>query len=1087
MSAYRRLLSHGILGGRGGLVLAGGLVFAGLGPGALGAQGAVGSGGSAAGVQGVAPGMGPGAPGTALITGSDASAFDPAVFQGLRYRMIGPSRGGRVTAVAGHRAQPSTFYFGSTGGGVWKSEDYGVTWRNISDGYFRTGSIGAIRVAESDPNIIYVGTGSDGIRSNVIIGKGVYRSTDGGETWAHVGLESVGQIGRMIVHPTNPDIVFVAAIGNPFGKGPHRGVYRTRDGGRTWEKVLFVSDSVGFYGLVMEPGNPNVLYASAWRAERKPWTIISGARPEAGVGIYKTTDGGETWTRLTNGLPKTMLGKIDLSISPANPRRVYALVEAPDPEEGLYRSDDAGQTWHLVSNQPGLMNRPFYYTNVHADPKSADVVYVNNESFYRSTDGGKTWQRLSTPHGDNHDMWINPDNPEIFIQSNDGGANVTLDGGKTWSTQHNQPTAELYQVDVNDDFPSWACAGQQDNSTICVPILPPTSSPPDAPLVWWRQVSGCETGPAVPKPGDPDIVYGNCKGRFSRYNHRTGQEQNYYVGAANIYGHAPRDMKYRFQRVAPIEISPHDPSVIYHGSQYVHRTTDEGKTWETISPDLTANDPRYQSPSGAPITRDITGEENYSTLYDIEESPVERGVIWVGANDGPFHVTRDGGRTWTNVTPADLPPGGRVQNIEASPHRGGKAYYAVYRYLLDDWQPYVYRTTDYGKTWVRLTDGRNGIPADCPTRVVREDPEREGLLYAGTECGIFVSFDDGGSWQSLQLNFPATPVTDIQVHRGDLVIATMGRSFWVLDDVSPLRQLTEQVVSSPAHLFAPREAVRMRYRTFQSGRSGGRPADPQYLPPGAVLYYWLGEEPAGEVKLEILDTAGNVIRQFTAEAAGAAGGRGAAGPSMPGPGMPLASDSRLERGRGLHRFIWDLRYSGPWSPSGRRGFGDAGPMVVPGEYQVRLTVGAWSQTQPLSVKMDPRIAADGVTLADLQAQQDLSLKIRDAMSDARRAAERIRAARERLAKGEGAAARRGQNTGKKLAALEARLVTDPNVSSYPQPMLIDQLSYLYGMLDNADQKPGRDAYERYAELRKELDGILTELRSTLGTDLSGSP
>lgn len=1014
-------------------------------------------------------------------------AVDASLFQGLRYRMIGPSRGGRVTAVAGHRAQPSTFYFGSTGGGVWKSTDDGITWRNVSDGYFKTGSIGAIRVAPSNPDIIYVGTGSDGIRSNVIIGRGAYKSTDAGDTWTSVGLEMVGQIGAVEIHPTNPDIVYLAAIGNPFGTSPDRGVYRTRDGGRTWEKVLFVSDSVGASDLELEPGNPTVIYAGLWRGERKPWTIISGAKPEAGVGIYKSTDGGDTWTRLTNGLPKTLIGKTDLAISPANPRRIYALVEAPDPDEGLYRSDDAGATWQHVSDHPGIMERPFYYTNVDADPKNADVVYANNEGFFKSTDGGRTWRAIRTPHGDNHDMWINPDNPDIFIQSNDGGANVTLNGGRSWSSQHNQPTAELYQVDVSDDFPYWACAGQQDNSTICVPALPPTAGPPDAPLAWWRHVSGCETGPAVPRPGDPDIVYGNCKGRFSRYNHRTGQEQNYYVGAANIYGHAPRDMKYRFQRVSPIEISPHDPNVIYHGSQFVHRTTDEGKTWETLSPDLTANQPPYQGVSGGPITRDITGEENYSTLYDIEESRVERGVIWVGANDGPFHISRDNGRTWAKITPGDLPPNGRVQNIDASPHRPGKAYYAVYRYLLDDWQPYLYRTVDYGQTWARLTDGRNGIPADCPARVVREDPEREGLLYAGTECGIFVSFDDGGSWQSLQRNLPATPVTDIQVHGGDLVISTMGRSFWVLDDVSALRQMTEQVAAARAHLFAPRDAVRMRYRTAATGRGGGRPADPEYIAPGAIVYYWLGEAAAGEVKLEILDGAGNVIREFTsaAEAAGA----GAAEQGMRGPRAPAGEESGLSQARGLRRFIWDLRYPGPWSPPSETGRGGVGPMAVPGDYQVRLTVGDWSQTRPLRVQMDPRVAADAVTLADLVEQRDLNLKIRDAVSDARRAASRIQEARDRLAKsgeqGGGQEARNRQDADRRLAGLQAKLVTDPNISSYPQPMLIDQLQYLYGMTTNADQRPGRDASERYAELRAQFDGILKEL-DTLTAGLADS-
>ncbi|MEE9470177.1 MAG: hypothetical protein V3W32_00550, partial [Gemmatimonadota bacterium] len=652
--------------------------------------------------------------------------------------MIGPSRGGRVTAVAGHADLPGTFYMGAVGGGVWKTTDYGQKWYNVSDGFFRTGSIGAIRVAGSDPNVVWVGTGSDGLRSNVIAGRGVYRSGDAGETWDLVGLGDVGQIGAVLVHPTDPDIAYVAAIGHAFGPSPERGVFRTTDGGRTWERVLFVSDSTGAVDLEFAPDDPSVLYAATWRAERKPWTIISGAREG---GVFKSEDGGDTWKRLTQDLPHGLVGKGDLAVSAADPDRLYVLIEA-EPGGGLYRSDDRGESFELVSTQNGLLNRPFYYTNVDADPSDADVVYVNNEGFFRSTDGGRTFARRPTPHGDNHDMWINPDDSDLFIQSNDGGANVTRDGGETWSTQRNQPTAELYQVDLDDRFPYWAYAGQQDNSTIAVPSLPPFPAP-GGHTAYWRAIGGCETGPAVPKPGNPDIVYANCKGRFGRYNLATGQEQQYYVGAQSMYGHNPRDLIYRFQRVSPIEVSPHDPGVVYHASQYVHRTTNEGLTWETISPDLTANEPDKQVISGGPITRDITGEEFYSTIYALEESPLEKGLIWTGANDGPVHVTRNGGVRWDEVTPSDLPPGGRVQSIEPSPHQAGKAYIAVYRYLLGDWEPYIYRTTDYGASWTRLTSGDNGIPADHPTRVVREDPDREGLLYAGTEFGMFVSFDDG--------------------------------------------------------------------------------------------------------------------------------------------------------------------------------------------------------------------------------------------------------------------------------------------------------------------------------------------------------
>lgn len=986
------------------------------------------------------------------------SAFDPAQFKGLKYRNIGPSRGGRVTTVTGVAEQPGTFYMGSTGGGVWRTTDYGQHWVNISDGFFETASMGAIQVADSDPNTIYAGTGSDGIRSNVITGRGIYKSTDAGKTWKHVGLRDVGQIGAVEVHPNDPNLVYVAALGHAFGKNPERGVFRSRDGGQTWQKVLFVSDSVGVVDLELNPANPNEIYAGSWRGERKPWTIISGARPAAGVGIYKSTDGGDTWKRVNNGLPTSLIGKIDLAVSPADPNRVYALVEAPDPEEGLYRSDDRGETWRLVSNQRGLMNRPFYYTNVDADPTNADVVYVNNEAFFKSVDGGKTWQRLATPHGDNHDMWINPRNPNLFIQANDGGVNVTTDGGQTWSTQLNQLTAELYQIAVDNRFPYWVYAGQQDNSTIGVPSLPPTSWQPDVPMANWIQIGGCETGPAVPKPDDWRIVYSNCKGRFGRYSHVTGQEQQFYVGAANMYGHNPKDLKYRFQRTVPVHVSPHDPNVVYHASQFLHRTTDGGRTWETISPDLTAFRPEHQVFSGTPITKDITGEEVFSTLYSVRESPVERGVIWTGSNDGLVHVTRDNGKTWQNVTPKGLPANARIQTVEASPHQGGEAYIAAFRYLLDDYQPYIFRTTDYGKTWTRLTDGKNGIPADYPTRVVREDPTREGLLYAGTEFGMFVSFDEGQSWQSLQLNLPVTPVTDIVVHQNDLALSTMGRSFWILDNVTPLQQFNGEAAGKTAHLFRPDVAYRMRYSV-----RGGGPADPEYLPAGAMIDYWLASEPAGELRLEILDAAGNVVRGFSSEAAGETS---VPTQGMRAPAMERVGTPRLTKGRGMNRFIWDLRHPGPWDADARRS-GRDGPMVVPGTYQVRLSSGTWSETHPLEVRVDPRVSEDGITQADLETQHTLALQVRDLLTQARVAAEKLNRAFSPEQQGQ-------MRDRQALTKLRDMLVTAAE-PSYPQPMLVDQIEYLYEAITAADQHPGKDAQERYAELREQLQRHLGEL------------
>ncbi|HET7274644.1 MAG TPA: hypothetical protein VFI91_05665 [Longimicrobiaceae bacterium] len=970
----------------------------------------------------------------AQLPSGSRETVDPALFQNLEYRMIGPSRGGRVTTVTGIAEQPSVFFMGSTGGGVWKTTDYGNSWENVSDGYFSTGSMGAIQIADSNPDVIYAGTGSDGIRSNVITGRGVYKSIDGAESWQFIGLREAGQIGAIEVHPTNPDLVYVAAMGHAFGPNPERGVYRSSDGGATWENILFVSDTTGAVDLEFKPGNPSVIYAAMYRGERKPWTIISGSHEG---GIFKSTDGGDNWTKLSAGLPQGLVGKIDLAVSPDAPERVYALVEAPDAEEGLYRSDDAGATWRLMSQHDGLMDRPFYFTNVTADPNDADVLYVGAVGWFKSTDGGATFERRGTPHSDNHDLWINPNDSNLFIQANDGGVNVTRNGGETWSTQFNQPTAELYQVAVDNRFPYWVYAGQQDNSTIGVPSLPPTSSPPSVPMANWIEIGGCETGPAVPKLDDWKIVYANCKGRFGRYSHETGQEKQYWVGGQYMYGHNPADLIYRFQRVSPIEISPHDAGVVYHASQFLHMTRNGGETWETISPDLTANRSEYQVISGAPITRDVTGEEFFSTIYAVEVSPLVEGMIWVGANDGPVHVTRDGGQTWTDVTPEDLPPNARIQNVEPSPHDPAEAYIAAYRYLLDDWRPYIYRTTDYGESWTLLTTGDNGIPADFPTRVVREDPNREGLLYAGTEFGMFISFDEGEHWQSFKQNMPTTPITDIEVHKGDLVLSTMGRSFWIMDNLSTLHQLDREVAAAPAHLFEPADAYRMRYRG-----SDGENGNPEYPDVGARIDYHFANAPAGEVRLEILTRSGEVIREYSS-----------------------ASNDDLETTAGTHSFVWDLSYPGPWSADERRR-GRGGPLAVPGQYQVRMSAGDWTATRDFRVLVDPRVAADGVTQADLEAQLALNLQIRDAISDARQAAARIDAAQE------------AGNEFDRLADLERQLIT-LSTGSYQQPMLLDQIGYLQGLTTGADQRPGDDAYTRYAQLRAELDSFLAELDEVL--------
>jgi photosystem II stability/assembly factor-like uncharacterized protein len=1009
-------------------------------------------------------------------TGTGVETLPANYLDGLDYRMIGPARGGRATAVAGDRGHPGSFYMGASGGGVWKTEDYGVSWRNVSDGYFSTGSIGSIRVAPSNADIVYVGTGSDGIRSNVIIGRGAFRSADAGETWTAIGLIDAGQIGAIEVHPSDPNTVVAAALGSPFGKGHERGIYKTTDGGSSWRQVLFTSDSVGAIDVEYHPTNPDILYASMWRGERKPWTIISGMEASVGEdGIWRSVDGGETWRRMDRGLPSGLIGKIDFGVSPADPDRVYALVETNEPKEGLYRSDDAGESWRLVNSQRRLMDRPFYYTNVDVDPSDADNVYVSATQFWVSKDGGEVFDRLSTPHGDNHDLWISPDDPLLWVQSNDGGATVTRDGGRTWSTQGNQPTAELYQLHTDDRFPYWVYAGQQDNSTIMVPSLPPEESSLAGAAGLWKAVGGCETGPAIPKPGDPNTVYSNCKGRFGVYSHRTGQERQYYVGAVNLYGTNPADLPYRFQRVVPIEVSPHDPNTVYHGSQFVHKTTDGGVTWQQISPDLTAFPPERQMVSGGPITRDATGEEHYSTLYVIEESPLEPGVIWTGANDGRVSVTRDGGDTWETVTPPDLPPEGRIQTIEISPHRAGKAYFAAYRYLLDDFEPYIFRTLDYGRSWTRLTDGTNGIPSDQPTRVIREDPDREGLLYAGTEFGMFVSLNDGADWQSLQLDLPVTPITDIKVVHQDLVVATMGRSFWILDNLTPLHQFQVSLTSQRMALLQPQDAYRMRYGG--GFRFGPTPSGaPEYVGAGAEFDYLLGQE-AGEVTVEILDDSGRIVRGYTSSEDGY---QYVEGQEMRTPVTTRSGEPGVALSAGLHRLRWDLRHN--------PGMANRGPMAVPGRYTVRVTADGVSDEKPFTLLVDPRVEADGITAADLEEQLALNLRIRDVITEARGAVSDIARAKELVGDGsglEGEARQRAVNAMNRIMAVEAALVTKSG-GSYQTPMLLAQLNYLYGMTSRADQRPGRDAYLRLAVLESELERHLAVLRRILGNPIADS-
>lgn len=980
-------------------------------------------------------------------------------FDAFQYRTVGPERGGRVTTVTGTPHEPGTFYLGASGGGVWKSMDYGTTWTNVSDGFFATPSIGAISVAPSDPNVVYAGTGSDGLRSNVISGKGVYKSIDAGTTWEHIGLPDVGQIGAVEIDPTDHNVVWVAAIGNAFKDGPDRGIYKTVDGGVSWEKVLFVSDQVGFADLELLPGNPNIVYAAAWKGQRKPWTIISGGTSAEG-GIYKSVDGGKKWTKLKEGLPQGTIGKIDLAVTPSDSRMLYAIIEAPEKERGLYKSVDQGKSFEHVSDDIRLVNRPFYYTNVDVDPTNPQIVYSNANPLLKSTDGGKSWKRMQVPHGDNHDIWINPNDPDLLIQCNDGGANVSHNGGKTWSTQFNQPTAELYQVEVDDQYPYWLYAGQQDNSsTIAVPSFPP-SSIQNPGTGWIINTGGCETGPAVPKPGNHNIVYANCKGRFGVFNKLTGTEKAYYVGASNIYGHNPKDLKYRFQRVAPVHVSPHDPDVVYHGSQYLHRTDSDGYAWETISPDLTAFEEDKQVISGSPITRDITGEEYYSTLYSIRESPLVKGLIWTGSNDGVVSVTKDGGKTWSNITPKKMPKGGRVESVEPSHFDAGTAYIAVDRHLLGDPAPYVYKTSDYGATWQLLSTETNGVPNDHTTKVLREDPVRKGLLYLGTEYGVFLSFDDGANWMPFQQNLPITPITDLKIFRGDLVLSTMGRGFWILDNITSLRQPAINSIKDEPVLFRPDTTIRYRYPMAT------RPDFPKYPETAVLIDYYLPEGKTKNITLDILDRDGNTLVSIVSDSTLMAS-KVTEVENMDMSRTFRYLDPKLETKRGINRFAWDLRQKGPWHKDAKRRFRD-GPMVAPGSYVAKLTVNGTSLEQPFEIVMDPRVAAEGLSKTDLKNQLEMQVKVMGLLSEARKLQADLEEQVKQV-KGRNVPAEK-----EKLAQMETMLQQLKNEEgAYPQPMLVGQISYLQYVVDGADQIPGKDAEIRYEELKSQLQALKT--------------
>ena len=1007
-----------------------------------------------------------------LLKGVDASFLSA-----LEWRFVGPTRGGRSIAVVGDTSDPLVFYFGSTHGGVWKTNDAGTYWRNVSDGFFKTSSVGAIDVSLSNPAIVYVGMGEALDRQDTTGGDGVYKSTDGGQTWTNVGLVETQHIAKIRIHPTNPDIVYVAAAGDIFGTNPERGIYRTKDGGKTWQRLLFKSDRAGAFDLAMDPTNPKVLYASLNQFQRLPWDQISGG-PDSG--LYKSTDGGDNWTDITHnpGLPKGDVGKIGIAISPAQSNRVWALVQAED--GALFRSDDGGKTWQRLSERRDLRRSGASYMHIVADTKDPETVYVPAYSFQKSSDGGKTFTAQQMPHGDHHALWVDPKNPRRMIEGSDGGATVTLNGGATWSTLHNQPTAELFGLAIDDQVPYRLYAEQNDNTCISVP------SRTDSGAISWMDnevLPGGEGGQTAVTP-DGNIVYaadGSTSGRFDRWDRRTGQAVNIIVWPDDEFTFAPKDVKYRFFYTFPVLLSPHDPKVLYTAGNRVFRTTDEGNSWETISPDITRNrvDKMQQIP-GQPF------ESMWSSLYKVSlaqalaESPLKKGELWVGTDDSTVQMTSDDGKTWQNVSPKDLPEWTTIASIDVSPHNPGTAYLAAHRYRVSDRTPYFYKTTDYGRTWQKIT---TGIRENDFARVIREDPVRPGLLYAGTDSGVYVSFDAGGSWQSLQRNLPAVAVAYMQVKGNDLVVTTHGRGFWIMDNLTPLREITREVAAASAHLFdvAPTRrylpvAVESQRQSFRPGLQFGRSDDTvvyedrrsadgrvkrvflnagENPSTGVMIDYYL-KQPSNAVTLTILDGKGQVIMRFSSQAKGAAG-------------LPAEA--------GMNRFVWDMRYPGAREILMPAGFVSAeyphaqAPVAPPGHYSARLSVGGQQYDRPFEIQKDPRITA---TAEDLQAQFDLMVQIRDRVSQVTDAVNRIRAARQKAVQLTATAGAASAN--QKLDAIEGaltRLLPATNSMNLPPKGFNDRLAALSGVVQQADGKPTQQMYAVFKDLS---DGVAAQLR-----------
>ena len=1003
--------------------------------------------------------------------------YDTSYYSKMKWREIGPFRGGRSVAVAGHKDFPNTFYFGATGGGIWKTEDGGNSWLNCSDGFLKLGIVGALAIAESDPNVIYAGTGESCIRGNAMPGEGVYKSDDAGKNWKYIGLKEAQTISKIVVHPKNENIMYVAAFGHPFGTNKERGVYRSQDGGKTFEKVLFKNDSTGAVDLILDPMNPRILYASLWQAYRNTWSMTSGGR---GSGLWKSVDGGDTWEDISNskGLPEGIKGKIGIAVSPAKRDRVWAIVEADN--GGLFMSNDGGKNWMKMNDDRRIRQRAWYYSHIYADPKNPDGIYVLNVQFFKSIDGGKTLTTVSVPHGDNHDLWLNPDNPQIMINANDGSANVTYNGGQTW-TQQDIATAQFYHVIVDNDFPYNIYGAQQDNSTVRIPSRT-NGFGIDRPD--WFSVAGGESGYIAVNPKDANITYGGSYGGYlTRYNHATKQEQNISVWPDNPMGAGAIASKYRFQWTYPIVVSAHDVNSLYVTGNVVFKSRNEGMSWEKISPDLTRNDTTKMYSSGGPITKDNTSVEYYCTIFTFAESPVQKGVLWSGSDDGLIHVSTNDGKNWSNVTPKDLPDWSMVSILDASPFQSGTAYVAANRYKLDDFKPYIFKTNDFGKSWKKIV---RGIPENEFVHVVREDPNRKGLLYAGTERGMYVSFDDGEHWQSLQLNLPITPIHDIaiQAREKDLVVATHGRSFWVLDNLTPLHQLNDEVTKADVFLFKPNDTYRLESFSFErAGIALGK--NPQG---GIVSYYFFKKKPGEKdsVKLEFLDEKENVIKSFLVKEEKKEGGSS----EMSGDDEPKApADS------GMNRFVWDMRYPDAKKVPGAIFWGGTtqGPLATPGKYFVRLKYNDKSWKHPFELKKDPRIAT---TQDDFKAQFDFLMRVRDTLSAAHNTVNTIRDIRTQtndlVKRMEKDSSKKiidslSKKLNEKLKAIEEEIIqtkikSGQDALNYPIK-LNNKIAVLADVAASADTRPTQQTYDVFDELTVKLNEQLMKFKSVVDNDL----